>query len=321
MDELEESKDRGPSPRKFKDLKPENKKKRKELPKPWGRRERLLVLVVFLALVFLSLVLSLSSRNFKLPGLPRLRLPTFNWGSETIVIEGNKKERERVEAVKNSFNDLTRALSGLYSLYIIDLPTALVYGVSEKEVMQAASLIKLPIMSLVYQKYEEGKININEKVPGSQSTYKDLVEAMGKRSDNNAQITLVKSLGKEEIQRYIEGIGMLTTSLAENETTPADIGLFFQKLWENKLVSQESRDEILNFLTDTTFEDWIVKGIPQVRVAHKYGREIHVVNDAGIIFTAEPFVLVIMSDGIVEKEADEVIPRIAKMVYDIEGAR
>jgi len=32
--------------RKFKDLNPENKKRRKEPPKPWGKKERLIVLIV-----------------------------------------------------------------------------------------------------------------------------------------------------------------------------------------------------------------------------------------------------------------------------------
>ncbi|MBI3443509.1 serine hydrolase, partial [Candidatus Woesebacteria bacterium] len=65
--------------------------------------------------------------------------------------------------------------------------------------------------------------------------------------------------------------------------------------------------------------DWIVKGIPEdVRVAHKYGRELHVVNDAGIAFTDKPFILVIMSKGIVEKEADAIFPELARIVYDVQ---
>lgn len=322
MDEdYEEFEERAPSPKKFKDLKPENKRKRKEPPKPWGKGERLLVLIVLGITVLTSSLLYISSTSFKLPGLPRLKLPSLSWRESVVVIEGNQKERQKIEEIKNSFNDLTKRLTGLYGLYVVDLESGVGYGVNEDEVMQAASLIKLPIMSLVYKKYEEGEININEKVGTSKSTFRELVEAMGKRSDNNAQITLTKAFGEKEIQKYIDEIGMERTSLEENETTPFDIGLFFQKLWTGSLVSNESKEEILNFLTDTIFEDYLVKGIPGVRVSHKYGRETHVINDAGIVFTDKPFVLVIMSQGIVEKEADEIIPRIAKMVYDIEGVK
>jgi len=317
-EEFEEHEERRPNPRKFKDLKPENKKKRKEPPKPWGRPERITVLVVILITVLTSVILSLSARNFKLPGFPRISLPSFNWGESTIVIEGNKESREKSEKGKNLFNNKIRRLSGVYALYVVRLSDGTSYGVNEGEEMQAASLIKLPIMTLVYKKNEAGQLDLDEKVSGSNSTYRELVEAMGQRSDNNAQITLVKTFGESEIQNYIDSLGMTKTSLAKNKTTPYEIGMFFKKLWEKELVNEKSRDEILEFMTDTIFEDWIVKGIDDVRVAHKYGREVHVVNDAGIVFANKPFVLVLMSDGAIESEADSLIPAVAKEIYEIE---
>jgi hypothetical protein len=45
---------------------------------------------------------------------------------------------------------------------------------------------------------------------------------------------------------------------------------------------------------------------------------VHVVNDAGIVFAAKPFVLVLMSDGAIETEADSVIPAVAREIYEIE---
>lgn len=54
--------------RKFKDLNSENKKKRKEPPKPWGRQERLIVLSVLVTTLIISGVLFLTSNtNFKFP--------------------------------------------------------------------------------------------------------------------------------------------------------------------------------------------------------------------------------------------------------------
>lgn len=316
--EDEELEERGPSAKKFKDLKPENKRKRKEPQKPWGKPERLTILAVILLTILTSILLSLSARNFKLPGLPRITLPSFDWGESTFIIEGNKESREKSEKGKNLFNDKVGRLSGVYALHVVRLSDLSSYGVNEGEEMQAASLIKLPLMTLVYKKSEEGKLHLDEKAAGSKSTYRELVEAMGQRSDNSAQVTLVKIFGKEEIQNYIESIGMKNTSLEQNSTTPYEIGTFFKMLWQKELVSEESRDEILGFLTDTIFADWIIKGIDEVRVAHKYGREVHVVNDAGIVFAPMPFVLVLMSDGAVESEADSALPEIARGIYEIE---
>lgn len=335
-EEYEEFEERAPSPRKFKDLNPENKKKRKEPVRPWGRRERLMVLIVLLATIFTSGILSISARNYKLPGLPRFSLPSFNWGEGTIIIEGNKEGREKAEKATNLFKDKTKNLSGVYALYVIRLSEGRGYGVNENELMQAASFIKLPVLATLFLEAEKGSIDLetkytlknSDKRTGSGSlstkpagtvlTYRDLARLMGKESDNTTFNIIRNVLGDGAINEIMKSIGMLHTSLEENETTPYDIGLFFEKLWQGEIVPRQARDEILDYLTDTIYEEWIVKGIPDVRVAHKYGRESRAVNDAGIILTEKPFVLVIMSDGAVETEADKIIPEIAKKVYEIE---
>jgi hypothetical protein len=45
---------------------------------------------------------------------------------------------------------------------------------------------------------------------------------------------------------------------------------------------------------------------------------VHVVNDAGIVFSEPPFVLVVLSDGVVEAEADKFIPEAAARIFEIE---
>src|SRR4030042_3179278 len=67
------------------------KRKKKEPPKPWTKKERYLVLLVLGITVIISSLLGLSAREWKLPGFPRLKLPSFSlFKSETIVIEGDK---------------------------------------------------------------------------------------------------------------------------------------------------------------------------------------------------------------------------------------
>lgn len=79
--------------KKFKDLKSENKKKRKEPPKPWGKKERIIVLSVLLATAIISAILSFSN-SFSLE-LSKLRLNTHKFSlnslnifkGETIIIQ------------------------------------------------------------------------------------------------------------------------------------------------------------------------------------------------------------------------------------------
>jgi beta-lactamase class A len=136
------------------------------------------------------------------------------------------------------------------------------------------------------------------------------LEAMGKRSDNNVFKELVAKFGKTTVQDYIDSLGMKNTSLEKNITTPSDMGNIFLKFYKDK------NEKILGYLTDTIFENWIKKGVGEdVRVAHKYGREVGVVNDAGIIYSKSPFILVSMTQGVDELEADRLIPELTKMIY------
>lgn len=322
-DDYEEERDLEEVPkfRRIRDLKPENKKKRKEPPKPWGKKERYLVLIALLLTVVTSGVLATVARGWKLPGIGRLKItkPTLNFfGEETIVIGNNPQEFEKAKKSREFFITRTKALSGIYALFVVKLGDLSSYGVNENELMQAASLIKLPLMAAVYQESEAGELDLDKAPAGQKRTYRELVHAMGKNSDNEAFRIVRRALGDEKINSVIENVDMKHTSIGDNETTPGDIGTFFSKLWRGEIVSQDSRDEILESLTDTIYEDWIAAGITDVRVAHKYGREVHVVNDAGVIYSESPFILVIMTEGVIEREADEVIPELARGVYEIE---
>lgn len=341
-EELEELEEKRFNRRKFKDLNPQNKRKRKEPPKPWGKKERIIVLSILLLTVLISLFLDLSSRNFKLPGLPRLKLikPGFDIFEDKTIIIGNRREEQVAmkEKIIKEFNDKTKELSGVYALYVVNLDNNHSFGEGEDEIMQAASLIKLPVIASLYKEAEEGRINLDTKyflkgpdrVAGSGSlsakpvgtvyTYRELANLMGKQSDNTAFGIIRKILGDEKINMTAEEIGMTKTSLKDNKTTARDVGIFFQKLYQGEVVSEAHKDEILDSLTDTIYEDWMAAGIPdEVKVSHKFGKEVHVVNDAGIIFTDKPFVLVIMTDGVVEKEADAIFPELARMVYIYES--
>ena len=332
---------RRPKSESFRDLKPENRKRRKEPKKPWGRPERLFVLFAILLTTGGSGILALSARSWKLPGLPRISIPRLTLPSfldeETIIIEGRKKDQEKMTKAIEAFTSKTQKMSGIWGLYVIRLSNGFSYGVNEEEIFQAASLIKLPVMAGLYIQSEENLLDLDgkytlkssDKITGSgglyskptgyEITYRNLIRLMGKQSDNTAFNIARKTLGDEKFNEIITKIGMSKTSLAENLTTPKDIGLFFEELMNGNVVNSENRNELLGFLTDTSYEAWISAGIPEgTQFAHKYGREVHVVNDAGIVQTDEPFVIVILSKGVIEKEADENFPELARIIYEIE---
>ena len=110
---------------------------------------------------------------------------------------------------------------------------------------------------------------------------------------------------------------MNNTSLSKNSTTPFDIGLFFNKLWQNEIINENDRNELLSYMTNTVYEDWLSKGVPSgISVSHKYGREVGVVNDAGIVFSEPKYIAVIMSKDADLKEADMAFPSLSQILYE-----
>jgi len=313
-------------------IEPETKKKKvKKEQKPWGRKERMLVFGTLFLTAIPAVLLAFSARHWKVGGLPAIKLPRVSW-EQTYIIEGDMNVREEIA---NKLIDITQAYSGIYGVYVYETKNNVRWGINESRQFQAASLIKLPVMVLFYKQAEEGVVDLEAKYilkdedklggagslqtkpAGSEFSYRSLVMLMGKESDNTAYNVVKNKLGDEAINEFLQNSGMKNTSLEQNLTTPQDIGIFLNKLYGGKLVSVKSRDELLEYLTDTNFEDWLVNGVPQgVVVAHKFGRETHVINDAGLVMVPNPYVVVIMSDGIVESEADEAIVELSRFIYE-----
>lgn len=340
MDEEEYEDDEKIRGRRRKSLNKKSARKKKELTKPWGKKERILVFAILLITVGISGILYMSSRAWKLPGLPQLKLPEISFpfsGTETIVIEGDNTldVQESSEEIIPDFNQKTKILTGVYGLYVVDLKTGYSFGVNTAEKFEPASLNKLPVMAAMFAESEKGNINLNEyyslkdedkaagagslngRPSGYEITYRNLLKLMGKQSDNTAFNITRSFLGDEKIEAMIKKIGMRNTSVSENTTTPADIGVYFEELYNGNIINEESRNELLGYLTDTLYEAWLSEGVPEgVRVAHKYGRETNVVNDAGIVYLENPYVIVILSKGVIVSEADKVFPDISHMVYE-----
>ncbi len=343
----EEEKENKKFKKKFKDLKPVNKKKRKEPPKPWGKKERLTILVILIVTILVPVILSLPARDFKLSGLPRLSIDLNNFslrnlfGEKTIEIgqPGHfESNDENAKEAIDLFNHEVKPVSGLYGFYVVRLDNGSNYGVSDNEKFQGASLLKLPLLAILYKEADEGKINLDsryilknsDKVKGSGTidmaaagtvyTYRQLAELMANESDRTAYKIIKNILGDTAFNNFLSDQGMINTSLSTGETTPKDMGLLLQNLYQGKIVSDKSKNEIFGFLSNTIYESWITAGVPKsVKVVHKFGQDTAVMADAGIIFTKSPYVLVIMGNGITQTDADKIFPVVSKDIYGIES--
>ncbi len=331
-----------PAKKKFKDLKSENKRKRKEPLKPWGKGERILVLIVLGVTVGVSAILSATARGDLNLSLGSLTLPrvlgesitfdqTFSFGKKQTSVDCCS------QAV-NKFRSLTDNLTGTYGFYVVRLNGATEYGSNEDVTFKAASLIKLPTVIALYKEVENGNISLEdkhiltnwEKVDGNGSlladpagttiSYRDLAKFTIIQSDNTAFNILENFLSDRKIQETIQNLEMTKTSITDNETSPKDIALLLKNLKDAKYLNQKDSDEILTYMEDTDFDSWLRAGIPTgIKVAHKFGREVNTVNDAGIIYSKKPYIVVILSRDVNETEADNIFPQLSRAIYDFES--
>lgn len=278
-------------------LKPLLEKKAK--PKRFSQKSRWLLVVIFILTALMSLGFYLKT---EWPTIYR------KITSPLIISTVSQEEKFDPSPILTEIKNLIVNLRGSYGVYVYRFADDQEYGLNQTEIFPAASLMKLPVMLLVYQEAEKGNLKLDD--------YRELVKVMGQRSDNAAYNQLVKYFGKEKIQALIDNLGMEKTTIVKDDTAPADIGLLWRKLYQDVFISKSHQQELLGFLTDTIFEDRIPAGIPEnIRVSHKIGTEMGVFSDAGIVFAPQPFVIVIMSKNAKESEAKEVIPQITKAVW------
>lgn len=305
---------------KIKDLGSRNKRKRREPIKIWTKRERIIVIAVLALTIAIPVGLTLASRGtsasfnfpkFTLPTLTKRVVITKDDGGENFHIY--KKPAKDKEVLINSINTLTADLTGNYDIWVEELGgQKLSYGINEDKGSEGASLFKLPLMIAVFRGIEAGKIK--------KDNVSDALYRLTKNSDNGAFIELSNTVGYASIKKAIVDSQMQNTSIDESVTTPRDIGNLYINLMAGNLVSDSSKEEILDLLTNTSFEFLIPAGIPDVRVAHKYATTTGVLCDGGIVFTPNPFILVIMTEGVSIEEAKVAIPQISKLVYNFEVA-
>jgi len=315
--ELSEDEERNPGRISFEEEKEEGE----------GKRRRIIFVLLLLTaglsfLIYLGKQASPKIEEITQPAVFRSS-PAFS-PSPSPVEKSKALELERILVGRQ----------GVYGVYSLNLETKEAVSVREKESFSAASLIKLPIVYTLYQQAQEGKINLEEKYTlreedkvggagslyqkeaGAVYSYRELARLCGKQSDNTAAAILEKVLGVEAIEATIRRLGMKNTSFSRRQTTPEDIALFWQELWEGDL-KEEYREEILNSLTETIFEEQIPAALPAgVKVAHKVGIDEGILHDAGIIFQDPPFVLVLMSKNNNREEAQEAFILLAKALLE-----
>jgi hypothetical protein len=199
------------------------------------------------------------------------------------------------------------------------------------------------VLNELYHQAEEGQLHLDDDAtvtsddayfdstqddvvlsPGTSLSFRDAARLMITISDNTSAALLVRNLGADNINRFMQQNGFTHSVLdwsgvGDNMTTPLDMMHDLEMIATSRMVDAESSGEMLNMLLDQQINNRLPVDLPpEARVAHKTGDLDSLLHDAGIIYgPSGPFVIVALSSNLdTLNEAFDNMPVLARRIYD-----
>ena len=220
------------------------------------------------------------------------------------------------------------SLSGDIGFYYKNLVTGESFGYRERDMFQAASVIKLPIYAVIMKLWAEGKLELSEKIvcrdedklPPCGALYfftgdvevdiNTLCGLMISLSDNAATNLLIKRLGLDFLNEQFKEIGLKDTHLErllfdaegsakglENRIVPAEMGELLERIYRRSFVNEEVSARMEKLLLEQQINHKIPGYLPEgIPVAHKTGEDDGITNDVAVVYSENPCLICFASN-------------------------
>lgn len=240
---------------------------------------------------------------------------------------------------------------GKYGVVIKNLKTGENYYYNEDNKFNSASLYKLWVMAVAFQKIKDGAWNETEVLSSSVSSLdetlstttptpvpsgftptpsanepqiismkvQEAIEKMITVSDNYAALLLASKSGSLSISKFLKDYGLQNSNFKQPpQTTAGDTVIFFEKLYKGEIIDQEYSEKMIDILKQQTLNDRIPKYLPEgTIVAHKTGELLGSKHDSGIVYTEKgDYIIVVLSESDDPRLFSENIANFSKAVYD-----
>lgn len=214
--------------------------------------------------------------------------------------------------------------------------------------MQSASMIKTLVLATLLQGSEDGSVSLDESYTvrrqdivggtgtiqsmgaGTRLTFGRLALLMISQSDNVATNVIIDRLGMDAINGEATSLGLAQTVLQrkmmdaqaqaagrENYTCANDQATMLVAAARGELVSQDASSRAIDYLSAQEDTRGIPDGVPSgTVVAHKTGTLPKVRHDGGIVYGGQSYVLMVMTEGLDEDEANALIAKVLQVVWD-----
>lgn len=250
---------------------------------------------------------------------------------------------ERIDA-------LVKTLPGKIGLYVCYPDSGEGYGFNCDMPLEAASVIKVPIMVEAFRQKEAGLIDFDapvtirkeDKLPscgaltylhdGVTVTVGDLVTLMIILSDNTATNLMIGMLGIENINMTIDDLGLTGTRLnrmlfrpelsrqgIQNYVSAVDMGKLLQGMLLGEIVSLEASARMLEILGNQRLNGKLPFHLHSrdIGCAHKTGEDDGITHDVGVIFAEKTCVVCFLSNETDVPLTERAMQDVAAMVAGI----
>lgn len=226
---------------------------------------------------------------------------------------------------------MLRGIEGTASMFYKNLVTGEEWTWNADAVVNAASVIKIPVMIEAFVQMKTGSLDAQERFVLRESdrlpscgalktmheglglTAMDLIKLMIILSDNTATNMLTKRIGRENVNARLEALGLENTRMRrllfdreasakglKNTITAREIGGLLERMYRGELVDAQSCAVMIEILKDQRLNGKMPFFLHAhgIACAHKTGEDSTVTHDCGIVFADEPFVLCFASEGV-----------------------
>lgn len=290
--------------------------------------------------------------------LDRVCAEKYPWINPDIDCQATDKMSDQIEAFRKAVQKVVEDAEATQhikraAVFYRDLDTKRWFGIDHHEEYYPGSLVKLPLAMGFYKMAELRPDVLRQKItipktdtvegntdqhyqpqdplqPDVSYTVEEMIRHMLVYSDN-APFGSLMNFGAAFIEKAFNDLGVRQIRLEDKVTGwTSSVSTYagaLRSLYNTSYLQSESSNFILDLLTQSTFREGIVAGVPEgVKVAHKFGEGTgtdeqggvlsYTLNDCGIVYKpAHPFILCIMTEGNDFSQMERVIQNITKIVY------
>lgn len=261
---------------------------------------------------------------------------------QKVQNEENKQEEPVVEKKKLSEIELNEAMENLLEQYkgnneigIVykNFSTGYRYAQEDKHYFTAASTIKVVYAMKIYDRIRNGELSKDADIyynpkfleegngqitnNTKQDSYKldYVIQNMIQYSDNTATNMLMgnSATASAFVVKYLAELGVTLPQVEaqKNRITPAMMEVVWTKLYKER----DKYPELIKYLEDSKEGEWIKEGIPDKKVASKYGALNANYHDTAIVFGDKDYILLIYTNNL--RNSGQSIKDIAKKIDEI----